>query len=75
MGDTFKLRFTKENGTPELWVKLESGEVVICFSENEKKEENVKNSVLRMVLQSYEDRVLDNHTYTQQHVISQIETI
>ena len=55
------LRFTEENGKPELRMKGSLGEVIVVFAEQES-ESNLKKGLLQMILQSYEDRVLGTNS-------------
>ena len=52
-----KLHFTEENGKPVLRMKGDLGEVIVDFAEQEG-DSNLKEGLLHLILQSYEDRVL-----------------
>ena len=56
-----RLYFTEENGKPVLRMKGNFGEVIVDFAEQDG-DSNLKQGLLHLILQSYEDRVLEAKT-------------
>ena len=52
-----RLQIKQENGRPVLQTWVDGSEVIIAFSEEEP-QTDVKKGLMRLILQSYEDRVL-----------------
>ena len=59
-----KLHFIQNDGKPALSMKMDGAEVIVSFSEEECKTD-VKKGVLRLIMQSYEDRVLQGSQKTE----------
>ena len=51
-----KLHIKQENGKPVLQTWVDGSEVIVYFSDEEPKT-NVKKEIMRLIMQSYEDRV------------------
>ena len=52
-----KLYFTQKDGKPALCMNLNGAEITVNFADKES-EIDIKKGVLRLIMQSYEDRVL-----------------
>ena len=56
-----RLHFAEENGKPVLRMKGNFGEVIVDFSDQDG-DSNLKQGLLHLILQSYEDRELEAKT-------------
>ena len=55
-----KLHIRQENGRPVLQTWVNGSDVIINFSEEEPKTD-IKKGIMRLIMQSYDDRVLGHN--------------
>ena len=63
-----RLSFTEENGKPVLRMKGNFGEVIVDFADQDG-DSNLKQGLLHLILQSYEDSVLE--AKTEKHICAE----